>query len=109
VHLGQTAVLDRKPHVVIGVLPPDVAFAVPGVFKPAEVWAPAVLSRDNAQRGNFYLRVIARLKAGVTMQQAQTALNLTARRLAQEYPQTLSVVGARVVPVHARIVGNARS
>ncbi|PYJ97971.1 MAG: hypothetical protein DME23_13390 [Verrucomicrobia bacterium] len=107
--VGQTVVLDKKPHLVIGVLPSDFAFSVPGVFKPADMWAPAVLSRDNAQRGNFYLHVIARLKAGVTMQQAQSALNLITQQLAQEYPQALSGVGARVVPLHEQMVGNART
>jgi len=101
--------VDKKPHLVIGVLPPDFAFSVPGVFKPADMWAPAVLSRDNAQRGNFYLRVIARLKADVTMQQAQSALSLITQQLAQEYPQALSGVGARVVPLHEQMVGNART
>ncbi len=107
--VGQTVVLDKKPHLVIGVLPPDFAFSVPGVFKPAEMWAPAVLPRDNAQRGNFYLRVIARLKAGVAMQQAQSALSLITQQLTQEYPQALSGAGVRVVSLHEQMVGNART
>src|SRR5207244_12559609 len=74
--IGQIVTLDNQAHFVIGVLPPDFAFSVPGVFRPAEMWAPAVLPNDNAQRGNAYLRVIARLSPGVTMQRAQMELDV---------------------------------
>ena len=107
--IGKTITLDQKPHLVVGVLPADFAFSVPGLFRPAEMWAPAVLPRDNTQRGNAYLRVLARLKPGVTMHQAQIELDVVTKRLAQEYPQTLARLQTRVVSLHEQMIGNNRT
>jgi len=107
--IGQLVTLDKQAHFVIGVLPPDFAFSVPGVFRPAEMWAPAILPNDNAQRGNAYLRVIARLRPGVTMQRAQMELDVITQRLAQEYPQTLAGVRTRIVSLHDQMIGNSRT
>src|SRR5207237_5249500 len=92
-----------------GVLPADFAFSVPGLFRPAEMWAPAVLPSDNAQRGNAYLRVIARIRSGVTIQRAQIELDVITNRLAQENPQALAGVRTRVVSLREQMIGNSRT
>jgi putative ABC transport system permease protein len=106
--IGQTIHLDTKLTTVIGVLPPNFEFSLPGFFRSAEMWVPAVLSRDNAERNDFYLRVVARLKPGVTVQQAQADMDVIGRRLAQQYPQALAGVGVKLVPLHEQVVGNVR-
>ena len=60
--VGQTIQLDSKPYTVIGVLPADFEFSIPTYFAPAQLFVPIVLRRENEQRSNAYMRVIARLK-----------------------------------------------
>jgi putative ABC transport system permease protein len=105
--VGQTVLIEARPHVVIGVLPADFEFSIPGSFAPAEMWIPAVLRRDNALRGTNYLRVIARLKPGIDLRQAQGEMDTITRRLANEHPE-LAGIGPRLVPLKEQIVGQIR-
>ena len=53
-----------------------------------QLWVPMAFPSDEAaSRGNHYLEVIARIKTGVTLQQAQTEMKTIAARLAQQYPE----------------------
>jgi hypothetical protein len=57
-------------------------------------------------RGAHFLSVIARLKPGVTLRQAQSDMSTIARHLTQQYPDTNKQLGAVVVPMKDQIVGN---
>jgi predicted permease len=82
--LGKSILLDGAPYTVVGVMPPG--FEYPSH---TELWTPLTISPQAAQDRNYrYLRVMARLKQGVTIQQAQTEMNTIAARLALEYPNT---------------------
>jgi putative ABC transport system permease protein len=81
--LGQTITLDSKPNTVIGVLPPGFQFGK----KKADVWVP--IGFDPAKpgnRGSHYLRVVARLANGVTLQQANSELESEVTRMVKTYP-----------------------
>ena len=81
--VGQSITLDSKPTTVIGVLPPGFQFG----GKKADVWVP--IGFDPAKpgnRGSHYLRVVARLGSGVTLNQAQSELQSEAQRLTKVYP-----------------------
>lgn len=81
--IGTTLRLDSIPYTVVGVLTPGVTdrgspqLSVPLVFQPAE------LNRDTP-----WLYVMARLKPGVTIQQANANMNTLSAHLAQEYPKS---------------------
>jgi predicted permease len=108
--VGQTISLNTKPYTVIGVLPPDFEFSVPGVFRPAEMWTPAALSRDHdPRRNNYYLRVIARLSPGVTLSQAQADLDTMNVAIQREHPDTESGLRTRLIGLHDQIVGDVRT
>ena len=82
--VGRDILLDGAPYTVVGIKPP--AFQYPSR---TELWTPFTVSPDAAQdRAYRYLRVMARLKPGVTIRQAQMEMNTIARRLAREYPKT---------------------
>ncbi len=104
--LGQTAILDGVPHTIIGVMPPGVTY--PGA---TELWTPLVLRADSAvHRGDRFLRVVARLRSGVTPQQAASGMNAIAQQLAREYPATnKDVDAANVVGLRQVISGDIRS
>ena len=84
--LNRKLVLEGEPYTVIGVLPES--FRNPFTYGPQpEVWRPlADRQLDRGRRGDF-LRVIARLKHGATLEQAKTDMNVIAHRLAIAYPQ----------------------
>jgi predicted permease len=67
--IGRTLTLDGKPHEIIGVLPRDFHF----LDRPdAALIVPMQWDRSKTKLGNFSYRALARLKPGVTMQQAST-------------------------------------
>src|SRR5579862_4970921 len=104
--LGQTVTLDGKPHTIIGVLPRDFHF-VPA--EPAEYWT--TLHPDghcDLSRGCHGIYGIARLKDGVTLQQALANVTAIAKQLEQEYPDTNRDRAANITPLYAYIVGDLR-
>lgn len=85
--VGKTIELNNVHHTIIGVLPPDIGFP----YSETEVWLPRVmdvadLSPEDMERGSGFLQVIGRLKPGVTIAQAQTALNTASEGYKQTYP-----------------------
>jgi len=105
--LGQTITLTGKPYTVIGVMPANFRFA-PFWQTQAELWAPLLLANKINDRGGRSLRVFARLKPGVSMRHAQSAMDTVASRLAVDYPQTNARLGIQVLSLHEKVVGPVR-
>ncbi len=84
--IGKTVwrTLDRQPMTIIGILPPDFQFARENVA----VWSPLALDKTSPNQRGHLLMVFARLKPGVTIGQAQAAMDTLAKQLEQEFPQT---------------------
>ena len=81
---GKSITLDGAPYTVVGIMPPG--FEYP---PSTQLWTPLTPLPEAANdRAYRYLRVMARLKPGVTLQQAQLEMNTIARRLASAYPKT---------------------
>jgi putative ABC transport system permease protein len=59
-------------------------------------------------RGGVFLGVVARLKAGVTLEQARAEASTIAARLSAQYPNTNAGQGLLVQPMHENLVGNVR-
>jgi putative ABC transport system permease protein len=103
--IGQSITLDDRPHMVIGVMPAD--FRFPDADQ--ELWMPMAFEpAEAAGRGDHYLRVVARLKPGVTIGQAQTQMSAIAARLESQYPRTNTGQGVALVPLHEELVGDFR-
>ena len=103
--LGQTVTLDGKKYNIVGVMPPDFRFA-PFWATKAELWAPNVLGPRLHNRGGNSLRVFARLKDGVTLEQARAQMSTITGRLEQQYPGTNRDV--QVMSLKERVVGEVR-
>jgi putative ABC transport system permease protein len=74
-----------------------------------QLWVPiAFPPEEAAQRGNHFLEVIARVKPGITLKQAQAEMETIAARLAQQYPDYNTRIGAVVVPLHEQVVGDIK-
>ncbi len=103
--VGQKLTLNGQPYIVVGVMPPEFQFPAD-----REIWAPRVLRESDRQlRGPTYWNVIARLKPGVTINQAQEEMGAIAGRLAGQYPDTNSDMGATIVSLPEQLTGHVRS
>jgi predicted permease len=88
--LGQTVHLDGVPHAIIGVMPRGFYFPTRNV----QMWTALTFrAEDYEDRTNTYIRGVARLKPGVTFDQARADLDVIAARLGHDYPQTNAETG----------------
>jgi predicted permease len=103
--LGKKLLLDDEGYAIIGVMPPAFHFPDPD----DQLWVPLGLTPDErTSRVNHFLNVFARLKPGMTLAQAQTEMNLIARRLTQLYPQSNTGQTVDLVLLHEDIAGPLR-
>jgi putative ABC transport system permease protein len=106
--LGRTLTLNGVSYSVVGVMPPEFQFPVQP--EKVELWVPLSLPDGPSQdRMAHMLRVVGRLKPGVTREQAQVEMSTIARRLQQQYPATNTDLDVTVVPMLEQIVGNMRT
>jgi putative ABC transport system permease protein len=101
--IGQTITLNGDFYTVIGVAPATFQFP-----RRIDVWKPAILDEQKAQRGSNYLKVIARLKDGVSESQAEAQMNQIAGALAQQYPDNDANLTVKIVPLLEEQVRNLR-
>ncbi|HEY2014962.1 MAG TPA: ABC transporter permease, partial [Bryobacteraceae bacterium] len=106
--IGQGLTLNGASYRIIGVMPPEFRFPPFWAMK-AELWVPLVFPPQRLNdRGGRSLRVFARLKDGVSLQQASAEMSTIARRIEQAYPQSNTDTGARIVPLTDVVVGQVR-
>src|SRR2546430_25823 len=109
--IGRSITLDDVPHTIIGVLP-NLPFSWAGPN--AEIWTtkPFVvpgLSYERVMRGSGFLRVVGRLKAGMTIEQARAAMPSLEQSYRRQYPDKIdssSVMTLKTLPED--VVGNLR-
>jgi putative ABC transport system permease protein len=89
---------------VVGVMPAGFAFP-----QKAEVWIPRELSPPEISRSAHNWRVVARLRPGITAEQAKTEVSAIANQLKQEYGKEIDAVNFTVVPQQEYMVGQVRS
>jgi putative ABC transport system permease protein len=103
--VNKTLTLDGEAYTVTGVMPARFEFPE----KDVEIWVPIAFdAREAANRNRHYLEVVARLKPGVTLEQAQTEMTTIGARLQQQYPQTNTDIGVAVTSLHEHQVGDIK-
>ncbi len=103
--LGKKVILDDLPYVVIGVMP------APFHFPSAEtgLWVPKQFAEQEfADRNDNYLQVVARLKPGVTLEQAKAELDVTMQQLKREYPGENKNTGGTALLLRDELSGKSR-
>jgi putative ABC transport system permease protein len=111
--IGRNIQLNGEQYSVVGVMPPN--------FSPdeyGELWLPSpwvvpnhplVPDKDPRQfRDRNYLDVWARVKTGVTFQQARAELDTIGSRLEKQYPESNDKTGIGFLPLHEYVVGDIR-
>ena len=102
--VGRTINLDGVQHTVVGVMRRD--FQYPNA---ALIWIPLIPDLNEQRRGVHQLRVVGRLKTGVTRERAESDVAAIARRLELQYPEDNAKRSARLEPMREAIVGNVRT
>jgi putative ABC transport system permease protein len=107
--VGRTIRANNHLYTVVGVMPQDFRFPIGWLRSDVEVWTPLALNEDERRsRSAIVLDVIARLRPGVTLAQAQTDMDIVARRLSQQYPETNKDWGANLMPLRDRGISDYR-
>ena len=104
---GNTIQLGGNSYTVIGVMP--ASFALPAEH--ADVFV-SLMVRDpgaGAERDLHFMHTYWRLKAGVTLAQAQADMAAIDRRLAEQYPAEEKERKSQLVPLHEWLVGDVRA
>jgi len=115
--VGRAITLNKQSYTVVGVMPAGFQFPVNN--DPARLWttfAPEAESSDpkvpamTGQRGAHFVQGVARLKPGVSIETAREDLNVIARNLSAQYPDTnKKFFTAVVTPELQYLIGDKRS
>lgn len=93
--LGRSVSLDGRPSTIVGVMPKGFAFP----YRGTEVWMPlrGIPATAWNNRGNSIINVLARLRPGVTLDQARADMAVVAGQLERAYPKENEGVGVEVL------------
>jgi predicted permease len=112
--LGRTVELNGSAYTVVGVMPAGFAFPrgeeMPSTFnfpREPQLWVPLAVPAE-PKPGPSELAVIARLKPGVTIPQAQAAVNLITKHVEAQDHRYEGWFNMRVVPLQRQVVGDTR-
>ncbi|HTG90940.1 MAG TPA: ABC transporter permease [Pyrinomonadaceae bacterium] len=105
--VNRTILLNGEKYTVIGVMPSSFQF----LEKETRLWVPLALDQEEmANRGGHYLTVVARLKPGVNMSQAQADMSTLMTHIAKDHPNETfeGKLGAVVLSLRDQLVGDSR-
>ena len=107
--IGTNVTLNGESRVIVGVLPPD--FLIPNLDSDVVVpLQPENDPRRHVRTSVNFLRLIARLKPGVTIEQVHAELDSIRQNLRREFPDAYSgKIGVTTGPLTEEIVGNSRA
>jgi predicted permease len=109
--LGEAVTLDGRPRTIIGVLPESAASFPLNNF---DVWVPRpaevpYLVPSQLNNGGFFFQVLARLRPGVSVEQAADAMNVIANGYREAHPSNVdATTQIEVVPLLEDAVGQQR-
>ncbi|MCH9647288.1 MAG: ABC transporter permease [Deltaproteobacteria bacterium] len=107
--VGKTTQLDGRPYEIIGVLPADFDNPASGLDVKPKAWVPQALPETGLARlGNNGNLVVARLREGVSIHQAQEEMTRLSEQLRQLRPERNVRVEAHVTPLGENLVRGVR-
>jgi predicted permease len=111
--LGRKITMNLRSFTVVGVMPPGTEH--PGneyhavtYGESVDVWWPFSFDGDPNRRGSHYVEGIARLKEGVSVEQARAEMNAIMTQLGREHPNNDQGWTVLVIPLYTEIVGKSR-
>jgi len=109
--VGRTIQLNGRANTVVGVLPPDVRFLMKSnslVGKPIDLWTPWVLPEGARDARGRYMSVVARLRAGVTIEKARAEMGAISASMVTELPEIDTGWTSRVISIRDELSGDIR-
>lgn len=108
--VGKTLMLNGKVFTITGVMPAN--FQVP--LTEVALWTTLMHALTSTpeqatSRGFHSFNIIARLKPGISIEQAKSDLNTVNSRIQQQYPDTNSGRGSNIIPLRELVVGDVRT
>jgi putative ABC transport system permease protein len=98
--VGKSLILNDRKYTVVGILAPHITFDK----KPSWLATPLALDTSGLNRDYRFLVVFARLKRGITLQQAQSEMDGIAQNLSRQYPDTNRGWGVIINPLPNEVV-----
>src|SRR4030095_5575537 len=100
--IGKEIRMNSEPYTVVGVMPP-------GIYDRfnSQLWVPLALKPEQISSDSRSMLVMARLKDGVSREQAQSEMELIAQQLQNEYPKGNANLGVSVEQLHLDFVTDA--
>jgi putative ABC transport system permease protein len=103
--VGREILLNGERCTVVGVTPRGFQL----FDTKTDLWAPLTLGpQQKANRNSHFLKVVARLRPGVTLEQARAEMRSTMERIGREFPDEAAGLGAAVIPVREQLTGDAQ-
>ncbi|HET8646698.1 MAG TPA: ABC transporter permease, partial [Vicinamibacteria bacterium] len=103
--LGRTVRLNGEPHTVVGVMPADFHFP----DRETQIWTALRFAPASFEdRTDSYINVLARLRAGVTLETARAETRLVAGQLQRAYPEASAGAGILVRPLRDHVPAQSR-
>ena len=99
--VGKRIQMNGEPYTVVGVLPPGIHDRLP-----SQLWVPLVAQTDPTKPGPGSVLVMARLKDGVSLAQAQAEMNGIAEQIQTERPKRIANT-VSVEPLHLNFLTDA--
>ena len=112
--LGTKILLDRKPYIIIGVMPRGFEFPlVPGQINRSELWVPMSFQPQElvpVAAANWSYQMVGRLKPGVTPKQAQIDAEVVAQEIMRNFPAMIANlrISAVVHPLQEETIRESR-
>ena len=106
--IGSAVTLNATPATVIGVLPAGFRHLEVNPERSADVYSTYRFDPANANRGGHFIRGVARLQDGVTLEQARAELDTIAASLEARFPTSNTNQGVRVDPLLEAMVAESR-
>jgi putative ABC transport system permease protein len=103
--VGKTLVMDGELATVVGVLPRDFMFAP---TQSEEMWISLRATDSFLRRNLYWLFPVARLKPGVSLQQAQAELSAVSRQLELQFPDANAGISTKLIDLRQEIVGQVQ-
>ena len=107
---GRTILLNARAHTVVGVAPPDMPLLPPSLAsEPTQIHRALGENFGPGSRDGHHLESIVRLRAGVSIEQAQADLNVRSRDMERAHPSEDAHIAARIVTLRDDMTRNVRT
>ena len=110
--IGKTLTMNdiglRYQYTIVGVMPKGFDFPYPLDATKPDVWVNLTFTASRFEPGNI-LRVVGRLKPGVSLAQAQAEINTVADRIRAQYPKYYKDEYVSVIPLNSDLIQNVRT